>query len=681
MNTHKASLLHCRFLKQYHATSLFMVYLLVQILLLTPGGWVKASESYSTVLIKTLGGYGSGFNVKIANDEAFILTANHVVGNDQDEVFVLAPLFRLGSVAAQAIDRGELPTEMVDRLTDLNLPIPNVPDKVAVDEFSFSKDSVITYWTKAADSYVQVYHARRGEITHRDRDKDIVIIKIPRSSSIPLATLYMTEGEVKRGDDIVSYGYNEDGTMASAEGSVTELELNGFAFLALGVRKGYSGGAVLDQRGYVLGINKYRKDTGKVGEISVIAGFKQLVDSWIGLPRMSVSSEIDSPKGARDGVVSEDQIFFIETKVSLSDKGQVLAPDVPLQVQAPEGFTSTSSIDTISLLSPSIKWQMQAPKSKVYSDTISIITGSETETIAMHVPIQTEKALTLTVVDLGAPEEATYYLGQSINVRGIVIPSGQECMVEVGTLQITYENYLLDLSKGLNKVTVHPNQEVQWSLRTKASAGKDKIQLRLNTDLVDRNGHPVVVIQSTPRRIRVLAEPKAWAIYSGFSANGQDDYGLLNDKYGVEIESGLLFRLANIAQRGIPFVFSISGGVGLDDFETLENYSGTGSDLKVLDWHTFAMGRFGIGYGQFRIHAGGGMMWFNRSYEGTFIYDMETGAPILPERPHQEKSPFFEVGLQLGTSGFVSIYTGYRKFQESIEDSFLFQLRLRGISR
>jgi hypothetical protein len=642
----------------------------------------------------TVSDYGSGFIVKIDENRnaAYVLTARHVV-RGSDRIYVLYDRMSFPYDYVHDLDQDKIPPTLATALADRGHPVPiglrsGLPaaggDSSRTESISLPVESWILwgsdrqYLALPQTEHLDLFHLLPATLVREsDAALDVALLVVhgfPHYESSPV--LYLnTPDSIATGSKVMTSGCDcgvaEGIAQADVQGTVASSEPGLLSYESGLVHPGFSGGPVLVD-GHVMAMNLTQDlTTSSRIKARLSSTFKGLLDEWIGLPRMEVDLTIDSPEGAKDGVVSTGQRFAVRAAARLDPEGQVLAPVTTVTLDLPDPYQSQNEAVVTLQIGQENGWIVLSPPEVTDRHIMKLLEGDPSKEpdqgILAEVALRTEEGSHLTgVVVESPPSGGGLFLGDAFTVSVMFKQSGLPLTDLNGNVSIEIDSHQLEIRSGANTQSITVGKPISWTLEGKSPTRQARIAFATSIRSTDRNGRPVTVEIPDPLGVRIHKKWK-FLLYAALGRLGPPD------DIGFELEVGTKFRIGNIAQRGIPLHFVASTGVGIDDTWMKEVQSPDRWDeALIMDWRY--MGSLGLTaeFGAPEVCVDVGYMGFNRYIDSVADeplrerYDIET-----PD------SVFLRAGLILSPVPVFSLYGGARTFFDINETEYLTQLRLQ----
>ncbi len=669
---------------------------------------VLAANSTDTTCI--VSSYGAGFVVGVepGRDAAYAVTARHVV-HGFNRVFVLYDPTAFPFDYIKELESGSIPPVLANTLVDLGHPRPtrvrsgriaDCTDPGERESLILQTESWILrgaereYLALPREDRLDLFHLLPAEVAKESSEVlDIALLTIsefPRSARDPV--LYMsTPDSIPTGTRVTTFGCRcglTDG-IAQAEVSGTAVR-SGQGFLSYEsglVSPGFSGGPVI-AGDHVVAMNLTQDlPTGSRIRARLASDFRDLVDSWVGLRRMEVDLTIDSPEGARDGVVSTNQDFIIKASARLDPGGELLAPIAYVYLDLPDPYRWSGVPDDVLAVGDERQWTMSSPPQVTGALTMRIH-GSDTPSASDSIPldevvISTEEGITLTGEMVEGPRSGdVLFLGHDFPVAVKFERSGQPLTDSAGKVAIDFVEQELEITDGLPSREISTEAPVVWRLRTGGESVGTTISFKADLQDLDRNGRPLLVELPKPVTIRVVERP-GFRFYSGIgrlSLEGTDgnsgEQGALGRRSEGEtkgeMEFGAKFRVGNAMQRGIPLHLTLALGFGIDDTWEKEASDESGPlQSLIVDWRAWGGLGLSAGLGRAEFCLDAGYIRFER-YVGSGIPD-ELEARYAVESVGRG---FIRPGIELRLASTLSVYAGARVMPGQDDTEYYLQLRV-----
>lgn len=641
--------------------------------------------------------HGTGFVVKREGNAAYVVTADHVVGNARS-IFILfdrvpiekGPDGRWRPMAGM----GCIPEEVL-------LPLAETGGKAREDpaggeeegtregetpgnglfagdyrildlrerEYLFSPAVGVTGTAQA-----ELFHLLPAVVERADPLLDVALLRIDDFPACPRSpVLYLDPGQrLEIGDRLKTSGceYGAAGFSAlEAEGRLVSSD-EGYLFYESGVVKsGFSGGPVLSL-GHVVGMNCYKSSNNDLVRTIEAASIAERVDEWIGLPRMRVDTRIADPPGAADGVVTVGQEFTVRAEATLDPEGTVPAPAVSLALEPGTSFTLATEGARKLYLGGEAEWRVLAPPTPtdetafVVRDVTPRPVGAGAE--LSRIPAAAEESSILTArLDCDTRSGSTLFLGQTVRLAVEFEPEGTPLDRVDGEVALFIQPYEFEIVDGSTPVPIRLEERTSWRLEVRGESRNARISFRENMRGTDRNGMPVVVRLPEPLHFR-LTQGEKFQFYFGIASALQE-----GKEPAYEVELGPKFRLHNIDRRGIPIYLNLFGGAGYDNY-IKTTYASEFTSEEITQWlyHIFGGAGLSARFGPIEFYGDFGVLKLYHDVEDS-TGDAVPGAP-----DDGGNSTFTRFGFEYAFTNTVAFYAGVRSFTEDRDPEYLIQMRL-----
>jgi len=642
---------------------------------------VLGADPYVSAYVTNV--HGSGFIVKIDEERnaAYVLTAHHLVENS-DRIYVLYDRMSFPFEYVYDLEDGIIPEDLSSILSAKGYPEPThvrrgIPkqagEPILRNSVYFATESLVLsgsgqeYLVLPQAENLELYCLLPATLVHQsDAQFDLallVVYNFPQYENKPV--LYMdTPAAIADSTSLFTSGCRGAGI------SPLELQTRAFSsdsgfvsYTSPLIQPGFAGAPMILGE-YVVAINMPHMVFNEFqGRARLACTFKDLVDSWIGLPRMRIDLVVDSPDGAKDGSVSTGQTFTIISHAVLDPNGQVLAPVLPFELNLPPLFTTEDDSTGILEHSREQSWAVTAPHQISGPLPLKLQSQPATSSLA-ELFITTEEGTKITGrVVKGPSSGSTLFLRDDITVGIKFELSGSSVTGVDGIVTVRHPIKQFEILGHRNpSQPFELDKNINWRLRTQETAKKAPILFALDIESLDRNGKPIDVELPEPIRVRIKDE---WKHTTHLGAGRYDfENGLAYD-----FEIGFKFRKANIAQKGFPLEYGFTVGAGLDSLVYALGQSETQDDEAVgFDYRYWASGGLTLGLGSPKISCYWGYMTFAR---GAILDETLAQENRLIPSTH---STFLQAGVDFSLL-YVGFYTGTRIFFDLDQTEYFLQLR------
>lgn len=442
---------------------------------------------------------------------------------------------------------------------------------------------------------------------HEGRDFAVIYVR-DYPENLPLQVVYIDDfSEEKVLDKVLTFGHEKFGDLVSAPGDIIALGENVLTYASSIGAKGFSGGPVFNQEGFMIGMNL---ELGKIGDMLAVRAnvFKSMVDDWVvGLPRMELVISIDSPAGAKDGSVSTGQEFYLKASAKEAEAGNVVTPKAKATLKnVPEGYEIVEGQETMTvLLDKEIRWKLRAPDERRPGDSIAFDATPEAKPPLEPIGITVMEAAELSR-EITEPKsrKLTVYESQGLDVKAVVRNIGDATLKESGSLEIDFKPFDFDLSKGEIEQPFVVGNPVEWKLKAREATSSTRIDAVIILPGMDENDMTAKIIKPSDS-ISVKIKPSEDEIFIGLSCLFSEDvYG----GFGLGVKK----MLYNILRKGIPLYCVLEGRFGFDAL--LYGIDQAQAEEKVslvfAQKHTLGTFSLGVKLGDVILEAGGGRSFF-----------------------------------------------------------------------
>ncbi len=479
-----------------------------------------------------VGTYGSGAIVKLDEHKntAYVLTARHVA-RAADDLYVLYDPISLPSDLSFGLENGVVPDELAavleerghPRPTQVRSGIPFGGPQVADGDslYLLTESWILTgsgrqYLALPQTEYLELYHLLPAAFARESGAAlDVALLAVeefPHFERQPV--VYLAEPDsIGRGTKVTTIGCecgsNEGISQAQVQGTVVSRDSEFLHYRSLLVRAAYTGGPVF-LGDHVVAMNVC--DDRQVGlpiRARLASTFKELVDEWIGLPRMTADLTIDSPEGARDEVVSVDQDFVVRARARLDPEGPMLAPVGEVRLEPHDSFRTDDEPAATLALGEDVTWTLSSPARATGTLPIRVVTddsalGLESIPLA-EVGVATEEGVLLKCIVVEGPSDGSeVFVKDDFSVDISFDQSGHPLSDLVGTVTIDVARDQFGVLGGQYSQAIRTQGPIRWWLRPKSVCRQAPISLVVDLHTMDRNGKPVRV--ELPDTIRVNIE-------------------------------------------------------------------------------------------------------------------------------------------------------------------------------
>ncbi len=664
---------------------------------------VSARESGSVLVLNsdcadsvcTVGSYGAGFVVKIDESKStvYVLTALHVI-NGAEKIFVLydPSFFPLDYISD--LKAGIIPSVINASLAAKGHPEPtsiysgNISDNnqnIGSGSVRFPGESFVLgdgdsqYVVLPQSDRLELYHLLQATAVNKSTPElDVALLAIdnfPSYESSPV--LYMsTPDAISTGTKVTTKGcdcgLDEGISQAEVQGLTVSGNPGFLTYESDLVAPGFSGGPVFIGKNVVAMNLTQDLKTGTRIQARLASSFKNLVDEWIGLQRMRIDLVIESPEGAKDGVVSTGQEFVLRAEAKLDPKGQVLAPGVAIFLNLPDPYKTQDNLSELLTAGSEKKWLITAPGEVTPLLPIKLVNhrpavGNDSSPLT-QLEVETEAGLHLKGLWVDSPRDgAGLFLNDEFQVS-IMFPQPDTPVGDfLGTVSLDFARFQFVVLEGAISQDLIIGKNITWKLKAKDISVGAPVAFTTSSQDLDRNGKPVKVDLPDPIRFSV-EEDWGFRFYTGI---GRFDLEDSSAETKPELEMGIKFRVANLLQRGIPLRLAFSAGYGVDDMRLADFDSVSGSSL-IGDVRYWGGVGFSMGLGNIETCLDVGHITLDR-----FI---ESNVPP-EEREKLEKadvhSLFLRPGIEFGLSPMIALYAGARFIYDIDDTEYFLQVRMR----
>ena len=651
-----------------------------------PGG-LLASESGSVLIlgsdcsdrICTVDSYSSGFIVKIdeARNAAYVLTARGVV-RGSDRLYVLYDPLTYPFDLVFDLEDGTIPSDLTDDLVRRGNPepteirpglLPRAGQASARDGLYLSTESWILeggvhkYLAIPQTEHLEIFHLLPAKLVRESEAAlDVALLVIndfPGYEKSPV--LYMDVPDiVSIGTPILTSGCDCEMTggisQGEVQGAVVSVSKDHLTYESSLVSSGFSGGPVIIGD-YVAAMNltQNRAEKSRI-QARLVSTFKNLVDEWIGLPRMSVHLAVDSPDGARDGIISTSQKFILKASARLDPEGQVLAPVERITLEFPDGYRSEDETTRLLMLDHDEEWSVTSPgevtdpvKVSILKDQVS--PDGDTSPLDDLVLI-TEEGIHLTgVLTERPPEGGNLFLRDDFTVALEFRQSGPPVTDLGGEVTIDIARRQFEVLNGDASRRIVVGKPIEWSLRPQDPSKDAPISFKADVTSLDRNGKPISFELPQPFTVNV---DDSWSsrMYVGI---GRLSFA---GSMGLELEPGFKHRLMNVMDRGIPLNVVVAVGFGIDH-ASIEDISRceVGDEVLFMDYRYWVSGGLSVGFSPIEVCFDVGYMSLSQ-----WIYTEIPEECMLDYKKPATSGLYVQPGIEFGIAHVGSIYGGVRVF-------------------